>query len=222
MDKPERFQQTALNQLGVHPEYERAKGRIPPHYRRLLPLWLRRRMTQLYWLWHDCQDFLAEVMGWLPSHTCRLFLYRHIAKIRIGSRTSIHRGCRFYQPSGIAIGHHTVINRDVLLDGRRRIVIGDNVSISEGVAIFTLEHDPNSSSFDFRGDTVLVGDRVFIGARALILPGIKIGEGAVVAAGSVVTHDVEPYQIVAGVPARIIASRERELTYVLDYRKFFG
>jgi acetyltransferase-like isoleucine patch superfamily enzyme len=54
---------------------------------------------------------------------------------------------------------------------------------------------------------------VFIGARAIILPGVTIGEGAAVAAGAVVTADVEPYAIVAGVPARVIGSRPRNLTY---------
>jgi maltose O-acetyltransferase len=58
--------------------------------------------------------------------------------------------------------------------------------------------------------------------QALILPGITIGEGAVVAARAVVTHDVPPYTIVAGTPARPIGERSRDLTYTLDYRKFLG
>ena len=100
--------------------------------------------------------------------------------------------------------------------------IGDNVNISEGVAIFTLEHDPNSLEFASRGAEVRIGNRVFIGARAIILPGVTVGEGAVVAAGAVVTKDVRPFAIVGGVPARSIGNRTRDLTYELDYRKFLG
>jgi maltose O-acetyltransferase len=115
-----------------------------------------------------------------------------------------------------------VINRDVLLDGRAGLRIGHNVSISEGTALFTLDHDPQSPTFERRGAPVIVGDRVFIGARAIILPGVTIGEGAVVGAGAVVTRDVPPYTIVTGAPARPIGERRRDLTYTLDYRKFLG
>ena len=140
----------------------------------------------------------------------------------IGSHNSVHRGCRFYRPTGVRISTHTVINRDVLLDGRMGLVIGANVSISEGVAIFTLEHAPNNPTFETQGAPVHIGDRVFVGARAILLPRVAIGEGAVVAAGAVVTHDVEPFAIVAGVPARPIGQRRQDLTYTLDYRKFLG
>jgi len=142
--------------------------------------------------------------------------------VAIGPYSSVHRGCRFYCPKGVRIGGHSVINREVLLDGRMGLLIDDNVSISEGVAILTLEHDPNSPSFASRGATVHISDRVFIGARAIILPGVTAGEGAVVAAGAVVTRDVAPYTIVGGVPARVIGERTHELTYVLHYRKFMG
>jgi maltose O-acetyltransferase len=143
-------------------------------------------------------------------------------KVRIGAHTSIHRGCRFYRPFGVQIGDHTVINRDVLLDGRMGLRIGNNVSISEGTAIFTLEHDPNSQMFEGRGAPVHIRDYAFVGARALVLPGITVGEGACVAAGAVVTRDVASFTIVAGVPARPIGQRRKDLAYTLQYRKFLG
>jgi len=100
--------------------------------------------------------------------------------------------------------------------------IGSNVSISEGTAIFTLEHDLTSATFENRGSAVRIQDRVFVGARAIILPGVTIGEGAAVAAGAVVTRDIAPFTVVAGVPARPIGERHQDIDYTLNYRKFLG
>jgi maltose O-acetyltransferase len=79
-----------------------------------------------------------------------------------------------------------------------------------------------------RGGDVVIGDRVWIGYRAIVLPGVSIGEGAVVGAGAVVTKDVEPCAIVAGNPARKVGERavegressgeRRRFEYELDYR----
>ena len=203
-------------------EYNAVAGKAPNWLRSLLPRWFRQALNRSYWLFYDLRDFVAEATGWLPFHGLRMLVYRYLLRIRIGAGSSIHRGCRFYRPSAVQIGAHTVINRDVLLDGRMGLTIGENVSISEGVAMFTLEHDPNSPTFEHRGGAICVGDRVFVGARAVVLPGITLGEGAVVAAGAVVTHDVSPFTIVAGVPARPIGERRRDLTYSLNYRKWLG
>ncbi len=195
---------------------------IPASVRRCMPGSLKRVMSRAYWWLYDSRDFVAEVTGGLPSHCRRMVIYRHVLRMRIGSHSSIHRRCRFYFPRGVVCGAHTIINREVLIDGRSGVVIGDNVSISEGAVILTLEHDPQSPVFENRGAPVHVGNRVFVGARAIILPGVSLGEGCVVAAGAVVTHDVAPYAIVGGVPARTIGERTRELTYELNYRKFLG
>ena len=85
----------------------------------------------------------------------------------------------------------------------------------------TLGHDPQSSDFADRGGDVVIGNRVWIGYRAIILPGITIGEGAVVGAGAVVTKDVEPFAIMAGNPARKIGERSKELSYRLNYDPIF-
>jgi acetyltransferase-like isoleucine patch superfamily enzyme len=195
--------------------------RVAPELRSLVPVPVRRRISGAYWLAYDSLDFIAELVGAIPSHTLRVALYR-LLRVAIGSKTSIHRGCRLYWPSRVSIGANTIINRNVLLDGRMGLRIGDNVSISEGTTIFTLEHDPNSPDFSNRGAPVAIEDYAFIGAKATILPGVIVGCGAVVAAGAVVTHHVEPFTIVGGVPARLMGERARNLTYQLNYRKFLG
>jgi maltose O-acetyltransferase len=197
-------------------------GGVSAALRRRLPLGIKRRLNRAYWLGYDATDAFAEFVGRLPSHTLRVFLYRHLLRISVGSHTSIHRNCRFYRPSHVMIGANTIINRDVLLDGRQGLLIGNNVSVSEGAYIFTLEHDPNSPVFASRGAPVRIEDYVFIGARAVVLPGVTVGKGCVVAAGAVVTNDVPENAIVGGVPARAIGQRRADLNYSLDYRKFLG
>lgn len=193
---------------------------------RRLPPWARNRLLAGYW-WlkgvvDDLQDYSAELVGHVPSHALRLWWLRHFCGVSIGPHSSIHRHCRFYRPRRIAIGRHSVINYGVLLDGRRGIRIGDNVSISEGVAVLTLGHDVDDPGFSQKGAPVTVGDRVFVGAYSRILPGVTLGEGAVVAAGAVVTRDVAPYTVVAGVPAHYLRDREHDQSYQLDHRKRFG
>ena len=156
----------------------------------------------------------------LPSHALRIRLYRWLGA-EIGPHTSIHKGCRFYNIKRLRIGPHCVVNADVILDAREGLWIGENVSISEQVAIYTQEHDLNDPRFGIRGDPVRIEDYVFIGARAMILPGRTIGKGAAVAAGAVVVHDVAPYEVVAGIPARRIRERSKDLQYTLEYRRMF-
>ncbi len=127
--------------------------------------------------------------------------------------------CRFLNGRRVFLGDRNVINFGCLLDGRKyRITTGSDVSIGPEATILTLGHDPQSPTFEDRGGDVYIGDRVWIGYRALILPGVTLGQGAVVAAGAVVTRDVPPFKIMAGVPAKEIGQRNRALLYHLKYR----
>ncbi len=156
----------------------------------------------------------------LPSFRMRHWYYRHILRYYLGKESSIHMNV-FVTGANIKIGDNVVINRRVYLDGRIGITIKDNVSISPEVYIVSMEHDYNDPMFTTRGGEVVIENHVWIGARAMILPGITIGEGAVVGGGSVVTKNVEPYQIVAGVPARKIGVRSREIEYRHKYFPWF-
>lgn len=207
---------------GVYGAYELRTARLSSGLRRLMPRPLRGLLTAICWRWFDARDFIAEWIGWLPSHPLRLLLHRRLLRVSIGHRTSIHRKGCFYRPSCMSIGSHSIINRDVLMDGRMGLQIGNHLSVSEGSAIITPECDANNPSFEARGAPVRISNRVFVGARAILLPGVVIGEGAVIAAGAVVTHNVEPFAIVAGVPAQPIGQRRQDLANTLDSRKFLG
>jgi maltose O-acetyltransferase len=129
--------------------------------------------------------------------------------------------CRFLHGPAVSVGSRSVINHGTLLDGRRYAIrIGSDVSIGPEAAILTLGHDPRSPVFSDRGGMVTIGDNAWIGFRAVVLPGVSIGEGAVVGAGSVVTRDVPSFSIVAGSPAQSIGERPRPLSYKLSYAPF--
>jgi len=123
-------------------------------------------------------------------------------------------GCHFLNGRKVFLGDRNVINFDCLFDGRRHAIrVGNDVSIGPEASILTLGHDTQSPDFADKGGDVVIGDRVWICFRAIILPGVAIGEGAVVAAGAVVSRDVAPYTIVAGSPAKPVGTRTKDLRY---------
>ena len=161
-----------------------------------------------------------SVIGYVPSLFIRI-IFLQIYLGSMGKDSSVQMGCKFLNGRKIYLGDRNIINFGCLLDGRRyTIKTGNDVSIGPEATILTLGHDPQSPTFADRGGDVIIGDRVWIAYRAIILPGIEIGEGAVVGAGSVVTKNVEPYTIVAGNPAKVIAQRNPDLTYQIKYRPF--
>jgi maltose O-acetyltransferase len=116
----------------------------------------------------------------------------------------------------VSIGAGTIINRKCLLYTSSGLLIGNNVSISAEVALITGTHDINSPTFAATYLPIVIDDYAWIGTRAMILQGVTIGQGAVVMAGAVVTHDVAPFAVVGGVPAKPISERTlREPAYKL-------
>lgn len=155
--------------------------------------------------------FFNHIVNRIPSHAIRLLCYRKI--FHIGENTSILMGVTLWRCGGLYIGNFSTINSGCVIDTRGTITIGDCVNIAGYVQIWTAEHDPDSPGHEVRWGPVTIGDYAWIATRATILPGVSIGEGAVVAAGSVVTKDVAPYTIVAGVPARKVRDRAKDLRY---------
>lgn len=162
--------------------------------------------------------------GWvthLPVYALRHLYLRRVLRIRLGRGAAVHMGC-FFTGVHVSIGARSVINRGCYLDGRAGVAIGEDVSVSPEAYLVSLSHDPQSPAFATVGKPVTIGSRAWIGARAMVLPGVSVGEGAVVAAGSVVSRSCDPYDIVAGVPARKIGERNRSLDYTLRYFPYFN
>lgn len=150
----------------------------------------------------------------------RHWYMRKICGIKIGKESSVHMGC-FVTENNIVIGDNSVINRFCYIDGRGPLYIGNNVNVSHYTIIHTLTHITNSPYFHAIAKPVALMDHCWIGVRAIILPGVTVGEGAVVAAGAVVVKDVPPYAIVGGNPAKVIGERTRDLQYKTRYFPFF-
>lgn len=157
----------------------------------------------------------------IPSHALRRISFR-LAGLTFGRGCSFLMGCEVRSPRRVHIGDNCVFNKNVLLDGRGGpLVIGNNVDVAQEAAIWTLGHDVHDDYHCDKPGPVTVGDFVWIGHRSIIMPGVTIGRGAVVAAGAVVTHDVPAMAIVAGVPAKIIGERRSKLLYTKFHRPPF-
>lgn len=132
----------------------------------------------------------------------------------IGQGTVIRPSASLANAQNIFLGRQVHINRQAYLwaGARSKIVIGDNFVCGPGVFITSDNHGISRQQLirEQPGTErdVVIGADVWLGAYAIVLPGVAIGDGAVVAAGSVVTKDVEAYSIVAGVPAKKIGQRE--------------
>lgn len=169
----------------------------------------------------DLELFIVRIAGFLPIYTFRFLIYK-AAGLTISRKSHIHMGVQFFYPAGVIIGKDTIIGQNVFLDGRDKLIIGDHVDIASDVMIYNSEHDINSEDFHAVIAPVQIEDYVFIGPRAIILPGVKVGKGAVVAAGAVVTKDVPDFAIVGGVPAHVIGERKlKDLHYKLGRARLF-
>src|SRR5438128_953525 len=130
----------------------------------------------------------VENRGRIEVENCALFP---------GVRIECWRG------ASIRIGNGTYLNRSCEIVAGQEVVIGRDCKIARDVIIMDTDQHPLPGA-ELITAPVIIGDDVWVGARAIILKGVTIGAGAIVGAGSVVTRDVPPRAVVAGVPARVI------------------
>jgi acetyltransferase-like isoleucine patch superfamily enzyme len=155
----------------------------------------------------------------IHSHHIRDFIYKDIMGVKMAKTVTIYSCVEFRDPFKITIGEGSSIGDNVILDGRNEINIGKSVNFSSNVSIWTEQHDHRDPYFRCETQSkspVIIGDRCWLGPNSIILHSVKIGEGAVVAAGAVVTKDVPPFCIVGGIPAHVIGTRNKDLRYNFD------
>lgn len=128
-----------------------------------------------------------------------------------GTGLNVESGVSFGTGTGIKIGNNCGIG--VRSQVRGPLTIGNNVMMGPEVVVFTSNHrfDRLDITMDYQGSEtkpVLIGNDVWIGQRAMIMAGVTIGNGVVIAAGSVVTKDIPDYAVVGGVPAKVLKYRK--------------
>lgn len=161
-------------------------------------------------------NILCAKIRWAVNKRLTKFVWRQ------RNRHNLTQAKTYFDIDSVTVGNATYGMLNVLTNGKRaHLTIGSYCSIADNVTfVLSAEHALNTiSTYPFRaklisgkaeavskGD-ITVGDDVWIGHNATIMSGVHIGQGAVVAAGSVVTKDVPPYAIVGGVPAKMIRYR---------------
>ena len=155
-------------------------------------------------------NLVAKTLGddYLSSGV-RKSLFRLLGA-KFGPGTSIKGGGYVYG-GGLTTGANCYINRGCYFDMTAKITLGSNVVVGHGVTFITAEHGLGGATRragKVRGWQILIEDGVWVGANATILPGVTVGRGAVVAAGSVVNKDVPANVVVAGVPSKMVRNLE--------------
>jgi putative colanic acid biosynthesis acetyltransferase WcaF len=162
----------------------------------------RSRLTEVLWLIVDA----VFVSSRAPGSAHRRFFLR-LFGARVGKGVAIKPGVRIKFPWRLVVGENTWLGEDVWIDNLGRVEIGANCCLSQGAYLCTGSHDWSSPSFDLVTKPIIIGDGAWIAARASVAPGVVVGEGAILAMGSVATTDLQPWGVYQGVPARLTKQR---------------
>ena len=161
-------------------------------------------------------EFLMSLVFALPRYDFCIFLKKLFLKpmgAKIGKGVVIYPGVWIVPGRNLVVENHVDLAKDVLITSSGGVFIGERTLVGYRTQILSANHSipPIGEPFPISGDVmkrVVIKNDVWIGANCIITPGVTIGEGAVIAAGSVVTKDVEANSIVGGVPAKFIKMRD--------------
>lgn len=151
----------------------------------------------------------------IPSRHLRKWFYQALGA-KIGNKTVICRRVEILLPKGLQLANNIAIGWFAELDARGGIVVDHDTNISSHVKLVTGSHDIDNPDYiaDFR--PIHIGHHCWLGTGAIVLQNVSIGNGAVVAAGAVVTKDIPEYEVWGGVPAKFIRTRERGNAYHIE------
>ena len=144
-------------------------------------------------IWFAVQN-LIFIKWWLPKSLRPVLLRMFGAKI--GSNAFIRHKVRILWPWKLEIGNDCWLGEDLWILNLEDIKIGDDVCLSQGVMLCSGGHDYNSESFEYRNSPITIGDGVWLAVQTLILPGVKIGNGATILARCTVSQNVAENKVI--------------------------
>ncbi len=152
---------------------------------------------------------VIENIKWKARYAALASEFKHL-----GPRIIFSNGVKIINPSNISIGERAFVGEDTILNAGRggEITIGPHCGIAAGCRLITWNHDCHNSDLKLHKtpdnvESINLGTGVWLGYNTIILPGVTLGDGVVVGAGSVVTESFDDYDIISGVPARKNGSR---------------
>ena len=146
--------------------------------------------------------------SWLPGSSWRVWLLRRFGA-SVGQGVVIKPHVRVKFPWKLRIGDHSWIGESVWIDNLAEVSIGNNCCISQGAYLCTGSHRWDKQTFDLETKPIVIEDQCWVGAMARVAPGVTMGEGAVLAMGSLAVSKLDEWQIFSGSPAT--GSKKREI-----------
>jgi acetyltransferase-like isoleucine patch superfamily enzyme len=150
------------------------------------------------------------------SNRFRMWVYRSVLGMQMGEQCIVWAGNKFNDISLFSMGNNVIVGPDNVFLIRGGIEIGNNVNLSGFSFFISQSHDVNDPDGHTTLAKIKIKDDAWVATHSMIMPGVTIGKGAVVAAGSVVVKDVPDYTVVAGNPARPIGVRSSDIRYRLN------
>ena len=164
----------------------------------------RGRSRLIEMLWYVLDGLF--VRSRLPGSAHRRWLLR-LFGATVAPNVVIKPGVRVKFPWRLSIGHHTWLGEDAWIDNIDQVEIGDNCCVSQGAYLCTGSHDVSSPTFNLVTKPIIIRNGVWIAARAVVGPGVIVGEGTVLALGSVATRSLDSWSIYRGSPAKLVRPR---------------
>lgn len=141
---------------------------------------------------------LNDIIPMILCRHIRYFMYTRLFKAKIGKDVYMYRCLELRSPQNLVVVGKNSIGKHVMLDARKGLRIEEGCVIASHVLIWTLHHDYNSDDFHVIGASVTLGAYSWICSRSIILPGVTVGKGAVIASGAVVTRMFRPMLLLVG------------------------
>jgi putative colanic acid biosynthesis acetyltransferase WcaF len=164
----------------------------------------RSRPTRVLWFLVGLPILRSSILPFSSLRRCLLRIFG----ARIGRGTVIKPGVRVKYPWLFVVGDHCWIGEDCWIDNMGPVTLGNHVCMSQGAYVCTGNHDWSDPAFGLMVNSIQIRDGAWVGAKTVLAPGVAINECAVVAAGSVITRDVPPFEVHGGNPARFLRRRE--------------